>query len=234
MNNDFKYQRKRKLLGIISVIVILVLAVLLTVFFSTWLSSFSEDGLKEYIRSFGVWSWLVMFALQFIQVFIALIPGEFIETAAGYVFGAVGGTLICYAGVTAASALVFLLTKKFGIALVEIFVPREKISELKFINTKKKRNLLVFWLFFIPGTPKDLLTYFVGLTDMKLSEFLIITLVARIPSVLSSTFGGQLLGNENYWSAAIVYVVIGVISLIGLTVYNRILSKNNSKSNEEN
>jgi uncharacterized membrane protein YdjX (TVP38/TMEM64 family) len=166
-----------------------------------------------------------MLLLQFLQVFIALIPGELIETAAGYAFGPVVGTLLCYAGVAAASSVIFLLTRRFGVRLVEIFVPREKINQLRFINTPKKRDGLIFLLFFIPGTPKDLLTYFVGLTDIKLSAFLILSLVARIPSVLSSTFGGHLLGEGQYWGAVALYGITGAVSLLGLMLYNRIVKK---------
>ena len=121
------------------------------------------------------------------------------------------------------SSLIFLLVKKVGISLVELFIPREKIQLLRFINSEAKLKRIVFLLFFIPGTPKDILTYFVGLTDMKLSEFLAITLIARIPSVLSSTISGQMLGDEHFMTAGIVYAVTGAVSILGYYVYQRIL-----------
>ena len=179
------YQNKRRLLAGISIALILLLAGFLTLFVSQWLTSFSQDGFREYIRSFGALSWLVLLALQFLQVFIALIPGEILESAAGYAFGPVLGTLICYAGIAGASALIFLLTRKYGVRLVEVFISREKLLELRFLNTAQKRNWLIFLLFFIPGTPKDLFTYFAGLTRIRFAEFLAISLVARIPSVLT-------------------------------------------------
>jgi len=222
------YNRRRKWLSGISLAVVVILAILVTVFIAHWLTSFSQDEFRDYIRSFGIWGWLVLLGLQFLQVFIALIPGELLETAAGYAFGPLVGTLICFAGVAAASSLVFLLTRKFGVRLVEVFISREKINQLRFINTERKRNNLIFLLFFIPGTPKDLLTYFVGLTDMKLGTFLAISMVARIPSVLSSTFGGHLLGEGNYWGAILLYGITGIVSLIGLSVYNRILRRRQS------
>ena len=77
----------------------------------------------------------------------------------------------------------------------------------------------------VPGTPKDLLTYFVGLTDIKLSAFLILSLVARIPSVLSSTFGGHLLGEGQYWGAVALYGITGAVSIVGLLIYNAIMRK---------
>lgn len=224
------YQRRRKWLAAISMVVVVILAVLVTLFIWNWLASFTQDDFRAYIQSFGPLGWLVLLGLQFLQVFIALIPGELLETAAGYAFGPIIGTIICYAGVALASALVFALTRRFGVQLVEIFISREKINELWFINTEKKRNSLIFLLFFIPGTPKDLFTYFVGLTDIKLRSFLAISMVARIPSVVSSTFGGHLLGEGQWWGAALLYGITGVVSLIGLMIYNKLLRRRQEKT----
>ena len=223
------YERRRKWLSGISLAVVAVIAILATVFIGRWLGSFSDDSFRDYIRSFGPAGWLVLLGLQFLQVFVALIPGELLETGAGYAFGPVWGTLICYAGVAMASALVFLLTRRFGVKLVEVFVSREKINDLKFLREERKRNLLVFALFFIPGTPKDLLTYFVGLTDMKLGTFLLISLVGRLPSVLSSTVGGHLLGDENYMGAIWLYAITGAVSLASLLTYNAIIKRKQEK-----
>lgn len=229
---DKSYERRRKWLTGISLVVVGILAVLVTVFIANWLSSFSQDDFRAYIQSFGPLGWLVLLGLQFLQVFIALIPGELLETAAGYAFGPVLGTVICYAGVAAASALVFLLTRRFGVKLVEVFVSRDKINELRFINTARKRNILIFLFFFIPGTPKDLLTYFVGLTDIKLGTFLGISMVARLPSVLSSTIGGHLLGVGQYSGAIWLYGITGAVSLIGILIYNTIV-KRRKKTNTD-
>lgn len=223
-----KYNRRRKWLAGISIAVVVLLIGLLTLFIWKWLASFSRDEFRSYIQSFGVMGWLVLLVLQFLQVFIALIPGELVESAAGYAFGPIVGTLLCYAGVAAASCVVFALTRRFGVKLVEIFISREKINELRFINSERKRNLFIFLVFFIPGTPKDLLTYFVGLTDIKLHDFLLISLVARIPSVVSSTFGGHMLGEGNYWGAIGIYGIIGIVSFAGLTVYNAIIRRRQS------
>ena len=223
------YLRRKKRLALLSLTVVAVLALLATWFVWSWLASFSQDDFREYIRSFGPLGWLVLLGLQILQVFVALIPGELLETAAGYAFGPLGGTVICYVGVAIASALIFLLARRFGVRMVELFISREKIQELRFINTEKKRNLLIFLLFFIPGTPKDLLTYFVCLTDMKLGTFLTITLIARLPSVISSTFGGHLLGEEQYIGAVLLYGITAVVSLVGLGIYHTIVRRRRKK-----
>ena len=217
---DRQYNRKRRLLAGISAGVVIVLAGLATWFLWDWLASFSQEGLRDYIRSFDAAGWLVFLGLQILQVFIALIPGELLESAAGFVFGPFVGTLLCYIGIAIATCMVFLLTRKFGVKLVEVFISREKINQLRFLNTEKKRDLLIFLVFFIPGTPKDLLTYFVGLTEIRLWKFLAISLVARIPSVITSTFGGHLLGEKEYTGAIIVYAATAIVSLLGMLGYN--------------
>ena len=229
--DDTHYNRKRKLLAGISITVVVVLVLLVTWFLWHWLGSFSQEALRDYIQSFGAAGWLVFLGLQILQVFVALIPGELLETAAGFAFGPLVGTLLCYAGIALASALVFGLTRRFGIKLVEVFISREKINDLRFLNTEKKRNSVVFLLFFIPGTPKDLFTYFVGLTDMKFGTFLVVSLIARAPSILSSTIGGQLLGDGNLTAAIWLYGITGIVSIIGLISYNAYIRRKRSHSN---
>ena len=216
-----EHERKRRLIAGISIFVVLLLMVLLTLFVSGWLRSFSQEDFRDYVRSFGALGPLVVLGLQVLQVFIALIPGEIVESAAGYILGPWLGTAICYLGIGFASVLIFTLTRRYGVKLVEVFVSAERIRELRFLRTEQKRNNLIFLLFFIPGTPKDLLTYFVGLTDIRLSTFLWLSMVARIPSVLTSTFGGHLLGEERYIGAVILYGVTGLLSLLGMAGYNR-------------
>jgi uncharacterized membrane protein YdjX (TVP38/TMEM64 family) len=219
MQDSHAYTRRRKWFTAISVAVVAMLALLVTLLVWRWLAAFSQEGFRDYIRSFGAAGWLVLLGLQFLQVFIALIPGELLESAAGFVFGPVLGTVICYIGVALASVCIILLTRRFGVKLVEVFVPREKIAGMQWLKQPAKRNTLVFLAFFIPGTPKDFITYFIGLTDMKLGNFLLLSLVARIPSVITSTVGGHLLGLERYGGAIWVYGITGALSLAGFLVY---------------
>lgn len=220
-----QYERRRKILAGISLAVVVLLVVFVTLFVSRWLSSFSREDFRDYVRSFGALAPAVMLGLQILQVFIALIPGELVESAAGFILGPWLGTLVCYLGIALASALILTLTRRYGVKLVEVFISREKINELRFLSTEQKRNALIFLLFFIPGTPKDLLTYFVGLTDIRLKIFLLLSMVARIPSVITSTFGGHLLGQERYIGAIILYGVTGLLSLLGMVGYNHYLKK---------
>lgn len=227
--------RRRRIVTALSLVVIALLCGLLTWALAAELQRIggTPEDFKSFIDSFGFGGRLVAFGIQVLQVVIALIPGEVVEIGLGSAFGAVEGTIICMLGVALASSLVFLLTKRFGVKLVELFFPQKKIDSLRFINSEKKLKRTVFLLFFIPGTPKDLLTYFVGLTRMKLSEFLAISLIARIPSVVSSTIGGNLISDGDWVSAAILFGVTGAVSLTGMILYDRILKRKEKKQAEK-
>ncbi len=229
--SDKQYTNRRRLFGALSLVAFIIITGLLTWLFISVFSPHMEstESFRAFLDSFGWQGRLILFALQCVQIVLALIPGEIIELGAGYAYGAVEGTLICLLGIALSSSAIFLLIKKVGVSLVETIVSREKILEFRFINTERKLNRLVFLLFFIPGTPKDAFTYLVALTDMKLGTFLSLTLIARIPSVLSSTISGQFLGEEDYTTAIIVYAITAVVSIIGYTIYNAIKKKRNAR-----
>ena len=183
------------------------------------------ERFRAWVDSSGFVSRVIFVGMVVFQLVIALIPGEPLEMGAGYAFGAVEGTILCIAGCVVGSALVFLFVRRFGVKLVEVFFPREKIRSLRFLQDSRRLNLLTFIVFFIPGTPKDLLSYFIGLTDMKLGTWLLITAVARIPSIVTSTVTGDALGLKDYQFALIAFGVTLALSLAGILVYRRLSAR---------
>ena len=183
------------------------------------------ERFRAWVDSSGFVSRVIFVGMVVFQLVIALIPGEPLEMGAGYAFGALEGTLLCIIGCVIGSALVFLFVRRFGVKLVEVFFPREKIRSLRFLQDSRRLNLLTFIVFFIPGTPKDLLSYFIGLTDMKLGTWLLITAVARIPSIVTSTVTGDALGLKDYQFALIAFGVTLALSLLGILVYRRLSAR---------
>ncbi len=195
----------------------------------------SPETFRDYVKSHGPLGPLIMIGIMVMQVIVAFIPGEPFELGAGFVFGWLSGSLLCLAGAAAASAMVFLAVRAWGVKIVELFFPREKIKSYSFLQNEKKLDLLVFILFLIPGTPKDLLTYVVGLTPMKLTTFLLLTTLARIPSVVSSAVTGSLAQKGSYTAAIITYGITLVITVICVLWYRRISKqeKKEQKNHEE-
>ena len=97
----------------------------------------------------------------------------------------------------------------------------------KNINNPLRLQKIAFILYFVPGTPKDLFTYFFGLTPMRYSEFMTVSLLARIPSVISSTIGGNLIASGKYIAAVVLFLVTGIVSSCGWLWYNSYSGKKN-------
>lgn len=217
--------RRRRIISILSLVAIFVIFSLIAYFVGFPLvRQFREspENFRRYVKSHGVWAPLLMMGIMALQVIVAIIPGEPFEIGAGFVFGWFQGTLWCLLGCAGASALVYLAVRKWGVKLVEAFFPRERILRFSFLQNEKKLDLLVFIIFLIPGTPKDLITYLVGLTPMKLPAFLLISTLARIPSVVSSCMTGNFAQNQRYLAAGITYAVTLLISIICILWYRRI------------
>ena len=216
-------EKKRKILsGGAIILFILFCAVVGWVIGKPILQFASEpEKFRLWVQSHGFFGKIAFIFMIMFQVVIALVPGEPLEIAAGYAFGAIEGTILSMLGIFLGSMIVFFLVRRFGVKLVEVFFTYEKIKSAKFLQNRKKVAALVFLMFFLPGTPKDLLTYFVGLTDIKTKHFLLIATVARIPSLVTSTIGGSLLGVQKYTFAIIVFGITLIVSVIGWCIYNR-------------
>ncbi len=191
------------------------------------------EAFRAWIDGCGPWAPLCLIGLMCFQVVVAVLPGEPIEIGAGVAFGVWRGLALCLAGAALGSVIIFLFTKKLGIRLVEVFVPMEKLRQLRFLQNNRRLHVLVFLLFWIPGVPKDVLTYFVGLTEMKLPAFLAISTVARIPSALMSTSGGAALGSGQYKMAVWIFAGSVVLGLAGAVYYRQMVKKEQRKKRWE-
>ena len=174
---------------------------------------------RDWVQQRGIVGRIAYVGMVVLQVLVALIPGEPLEIAGGYAFGALEGTLLCMGAATLGSLVVFGLVRRFGVKLVEVFFSREKLRSLRFLQSNRRRNILFLIIFSSPGTPKDLLCYFAGLTDMKLGTWLLICSLGRIPSIVSSTVGGNALGTKSYIFAIVVFAASLAVSGAGLLIY---------------
>ena len=220
-----------RLSAIIIFIIITVAAAILSVPLIKELSTGHGRALIiQKVRSFGAFGWILFLGVQILQVIVALIPGEPVEILGGILFGTFGGFFLCSAGALLGTIIIFYLVKKVGYPLVNAFVPPEKIKKFKFLNDEKKLETVIFILYLIPGTPKDVLTYIVPLTDIKPFNFFILMTLARIPSIISSTFAGANLADGNWFATILIFIITAIIGLIGIYYNENFIKKIKSKN----
>jgi uncharacterized membrane protein YdjX (TVP38/TMEM64 family) len=228
---------KKTIVKAASVVLLIGALIWLTFQFAPFVNSLKDEVSREHFKQDiyqkGVMGWFTMLGIQILQVVVALIPGEPIEVLAGITYGTFGGLATCLIGSLIGTVAIFYAVRWLGHSLVQMFIENEKISKLKFLQNSKRLELITLILFFIPGTPKDVLTYVAGLTPIKPLRFFLISTFARIPSVITSTYAGSTLGEGHIWQFVIIYGVTAIVAVIGIIIYNKILKKMN-RQDEEN
>lgn len=224
----------RKLFAtLIFLVLFLILSIVLCINLTPIIQSLTENGVREsfqkYIENMGFGGVLIMLGIQILQVVIAFIPGEPVEILMGILFGTFGGLAVSMIGCAVASTLVFFAMRKFGKPLFEVFFDTEKMERFRFLQNSQKLELLIFLLFFIPGTPKDVLTYFAPLTPIKMRDFLLISTFARIPSIITSTYAGSTILEGNLLKTVIAFSVTAVLGIAGILIGNRLTDRKNKE-----
>ena len=179
---------------------------------------------KNRVDSSGIIGLLSLFGLQVAQIFLFIVPGEPLEILAGMCYGGLWGTVFIMLSACITSTVIFLLVRKFGKKFVYEFCDEKRVSKIeqsKIFQNPKKIELILLILFFVPGTPKDLLVYVSGLLPIKTSRFIIISTFARFPSVISSTLAGASLAVGNWKMSVILYAVIFIIATIVILIINK-------------
>ena len=228
-------EKQKKMLSAAAIIIFILLFAALAWFVGRPMIRFARqpEQFRSWVDGHGALGCAAYAAMVFLQVVVAIIPGEPLEIAGGYAFGAWWGTALCLIGAVLGSAAVFALVRRWGRPLAEVVFPKEKLDKLQFLHSSPKRTALLWLIFTAPGTPKDLLCYFAGLTDMKWRTWLLIATVGRLPSIVTSTVGGGALGDRNYTAAAIAFGVALAAAGVGYLVYRAVCRRNGQKDEEE-
>ena len=191
---------------------------------------FVEDpaSLSVWMADAGILGPIVFMILNIVQVLLAVIPGGPFEVAAGALFGPWLGTLMCDIAMSIGGMITFFLVRKFGMKFIELFTTKEKIDSVKFLHSNDKSTSLLFLFFLLPGTPKDLMCYVVGLTDIKWTTWLFINLAGRFPAILLSALGGSALGEQKYGIFIAAFAIIIVFYFLGTFLYKKFNHSNKS------
>jgi len=180
--------------------------------------------LKEWMTVFGNFEVLIFILIQAFQVIIFIVPGELVEIAAGFLFGTTLGSIYSILGIALGSAASFIIARFLGYDFVRWVVPEQMFNRWDvFINEEKSGGTVLFLLYFIPGTPKDALAYFAGITPVSYLKFIFISMFARLPAIVFSAYIGANIEQKNYTTALTVSVIAGIAFLIGFIYRDRII-----------
>ena len=168
---------------------------------------------RAFVAEHAIASRLVLFSINFIQVLRAFLPGEPVELASGYAFGFWEGTAMCLVASGAATCVIWWAVRRWGWHLIDLFFDRSLVERFSWLQNSRRMGLVMLCVFLVPGTPKDFLTYFAGLTSMGFVPVVLIATFGRIPSIVTSTVAASALGAGEV-ELAVAAVAVSVLMLV--------------------
>ncbi len=228
---EIKHAKAKRILLGVGLFLFAVLFILFYVTVGKQIVFLVQDpqGFRDWLNGFDGGHVVVFIFLRIAQTVAKVIPGEPLEIAAGCAFGTWGGLLWCSVGGLLGSVIILFLGKRYGTKMVGLFVSPEKLKLAKLFKNEKGMNFTLFILFLIPGLPKDMFVWLFSLTDEKPYKFLLVSTIARIPSILTSTWCGHELVSKNYWLSLGIFIGTLVLMVGGGVAYG-IIKKRHSAS----
>ncbi len=226
---------KQQAIVVVGALVFVLLCLISYATFGTELLKILADpkSFRAWLGQFGVFDELIFILIRAAQTVVKFIPAEPLEIASGYAWGTVPGMLYCVIGNMIGTLAIFALTKRYGKKIINLFLPVKNMRLMTVFEGSDKIYLLLFFLYLIPGSPKDGFTYFVGLLPVKLLPFMVITFIARMPSVLSSTICGSTLAEKQYWIAILIFIATIILGIVGGMIYNAYAKKKERQKKEQ-
>ena len=188
-----------------------------------WLAD--ARAVRAFVSDHAFVSRLAMLGINIVQVLLAFLPGEPVELASGYAFGFWEGTALCLVASGLATSMIYWATRCWGWKLVGLFFDRSLFDHFSWLKSAKRLELIMFIVFLIPGTPKDFLTYFAGLTNMRFLPVVLIATFGRIPSIVTSTIAASAVGSGNWPLVACTLVASALLLAVGGLMYRRLRSR---------
>ena len=220
-----KKDRIRKKVKLVSAIFKMLLFLFILIGLPLYLYFFHHDLIDEFssmenvnafFSQYKTESVFVYIGAQILQIVICIIPGQWLQFAAGYMYGFWLGYLFSFAGAALGSVLTYYIAKVLGHDAMHLIFGEERIQKILTSLNSKKAIVVVFLIFLIPGVPKDLCNYAAGLSEMKLKPFLIVSLIGRSPGMMGSLLIGRQIGTGGYTSAIIIAAVAVVLFALGV------------------
>lgn len=214
-----KENKRRVILSVvkISMLVLIVVGIPLYLWFfhGDWIKSFENiNDVVAFLEKYETQSIFVYIGLQIVQIVISIIPGQVFQMAAGYIYGFWPALLFAMTGALLGTTLSFMLAKALGRDFLHIFFGEEKMSYYIERLNSKKMYAIVFFLYLIPGIPKDMVSYAAGVSEIKFKPFIIISALGRLPGMIGCLLMGDMMMEENYTGA----VIIGVFAVIAFAL----------------
>lgn len=180
--------------------------------FFPWLTD--PAALRATFEAAGPYAPALFVIIQAGQVVVAPIPGQVLGFVSGYLFGTTYGTIYSLLGATLGSYVVFRLSRQYGRRQVERAIDPELVEQFDAV-IQRHGLFALFAVFLVPGLPDDVVCFVAGLTDLRIRDMLVVSVVGRLPGYfLVNAAGARLEAGDVTTSVGLVAALV-VLFILG-------------------
>lgn len=217
--------KKKVAIAILKLIFLILIVILIPLYLYFYQQDFlmrfrDFNDIVSFLERYKLQSIPIYIILQIAQIVISVLPGQFFQLAAGYLYTFWPALLFSCIGAFLGTTITFWLAKGLGSDFVHIFFEKDKTEDyVKRLNSKKAYTI-VFLLYAIPGIPKDVVSYAAGLSEMKYKPFIILSTIGRLPGMMGSIIIGSMWHKEEY-VGMIILAIIAVVAFCACIIYRK-------------
>lgn len=168
-----------------------------------------KETLRAWISSYGFWGPFIFIGIQISQVILSPVPGELTGLLGGYLYGVWLSSIYSTIGLTVGSWIAFMLGRMLGRTYIQKLVSKKLLQKFDFLTTNRG-STIVFILFLIPGFPKDIMCFLLGLSPINVATFTLLAFIGRIPGTVMLSLQGASFYDEEYT----VFISLIILSLV--------------------
>ncbi len=193
------------------------------------LNNYGPNEIKDFILSKGKLGPIVYLVLLTLLPLI-LFPDSVLVIGGGMVYGLAGGIILTSIGSLLGGIVAFLIARKLGQDVVKKLIKKDLVLFSK--DNGLGGLLLILVLRLVPLFPFKVVSYSAGLSDIRLRDFSIATVIGSLPGIFVYTNLGDKtndVGSKGFYQALIMLVVLFIASMI----LKKIINKKNAKLKSE-
>lgn len=204
---------KKTLIKLITIIILVVIIGLLLNKYN-FLKGYGPSEIKEYIQGKGTMA-PIIYVVILTLLPLLFFPDSVLVIAGGMIFGLWKGVILTSIGSLLGGVIAFIISRILGKTVVQKIINRDIV----FFENKgaKSAFFLILTLRLIPLFPFKIVSYSAGLTDMKLRDFSIATVIGSLPGIIVYTNLGDKttqLGTTEFYISIGLVVLLFVASLV--------------------
>ncbi|MEE9452237.1 MAG: TVP38/TMEM64 family protein [Gammaproteobacteria bacterium] len=189
--------------------------------------------LQSLLEQYGVWAPLIFIGIYSLGV-VLFLPGSVLTIAGGLIFGPYLGTLYNICSAIIGSTIAFLIARY----LASDWVTHKTGGKLKQLKegVEKEGWRFIAVVRLIPLFPFNLLNYALGLTQVKLSAYIIASAIFMLPATFAYTYLGSLgqaaVRGKPAEIITKVFIAIGLLVIVAIIPWIvKKLRQDNNKGN---